>query len=140
MEANLQLVKGTGKRAAYNRQRATLVAGSWRAGGWVDVLLQGGERISWRSGAWKKVEPEVVAVAVPADALGLILAACPLNQRLKAMGVSSEWAAQAANPEVWSHLCTPRSAGAFSAERLIMLLNRAGSHLQLLDIGCDAES
>ena len=52
---------------------ATLVAGSWRAGGWVDVLLQGGERISWRSGAWKKMEPEVVAVAVPADALGLIL-------------------------------------------------------------------
>ena len=48
----LKLVKGAGSRKAFNGQLATLVAGSQRSG-WVDVQTEGGQRISWRSGAWK---------------------------------------------------------------------------------------
>ena len=139
---DLKLINGSGRRAAYNEHLATLVENSQRSG-WVDVLLKGDAgKISWRSGAWipvkKRTEVEEPELAVPMDALALILAQCSLAQRLRAMPTCSLWAELTASPEVWSHLCTPLCARSFTTERLKMLLDRAGDGLCLLDIGSDA--
>ena len=115
------------------------------------ALHTGAGQVSWRSGAWKVVAaPQALnliegtregtcraaaaAALVPADALALVLGHCSLRQRLRALPTCSDWASLAADPAVWSRLCTPLVAGAFTADRLTMLLHRAGAGLQVLDV------
>ena len=140
----LRLSRGTGKRACHNGKLANLIVGSQRCG-WVDVKLEGSnDAVSWRSGAWKVMPAHTAAqvnttpATVPADAIGLILAKCSLAQRLRALAIAADWASCASAADVWSSLCTPLEAKDFTAKRLIMLLQRAGDRLQILDVGCDA--
>jgi hypothetical protein len=143
VDADIRLERGDGKRAKFNGKAAAVVHGTKR-GGWTDVRLKTGETVSWRNGAWRNVvvsapvfvdlEPPTT-VDVPSDALGMVLARLPLPLRLQALCVSTAWAGIAQEPAAWASLITPLDASRFTAERLEMLIRRAGICLAELDLG-----
>ena len=56
-EYNLVLLKGRGKKRAFNNEQARLLSRHPNSGGWVSVQVRGGKRIKWRSKAWRKITP-----------------------------------------------------------------------------------
>ena len=134
---------GGGKRACYNGKTGIVVEGSKRSGGWIDVRV-GRDTVSWRSGNWDEemeqldvVDLDPRTLALPTDALALVLGRVALPTRLRAMSVSTAWAALTEVPDVWASLVTPLDATDFNAARLSKLLMRS-HELQVLDVGVDA--
>ena len=134
------LKRGTGGKTKYNGQTATLTANS-RSGGWAQATPAGCVTpIKWRSGHWEEIQDEDVGEphVLSGDVLGKVFAQNQIWDRMRALSVSKTWAQVQQDPVAWREILTPLDASSFTAPRMVMLLDRAGSAGPLvLDFGCD---